>query len=90
MYLAPVIFFSLWGKRTDIPVWSYVSTFFIAIGGAALYFTESSGHTLWLGDIHKYTKLLYISCTVLGVGCLLYWIGIVVASRDSDTVTEVS
>ena len=75
MYLAPVIFFSLWGKRTDIPVWSYVSAFVIAIAGAALYFTESAGHTQWLGDIHKYTKLLYISLTVLCSGCFLFWVG---------------
>ena len=24
MYLAPVIFFSLWGRRSDIPLWSYL------------------------------------------------------------------
>ncbi|MCB1857715.1 MAG: sodium:proline symporter [Gammaproteobacteria bacterium] len=75
MYLAPVVFFSLWRCRTDIPVWSYVSTFLTSLSGAVLYFTESSGHTRWLGEIHKYDKLLYISATVLGVGCLLFWVG---------------
>ena len=75
MYLAPVIFFSLWGRRDDIPVWSYVSTFFIAIGAAILYFTESSGYSTMLGESHKYTKLLWISITVLVSGCLLFWIG---------------
>jgi Na+/proline symporter len=88
MYLAPVIFFSLWGNRTDIPVWSYVATFFIAIGGATLYFTESSGHSHWLGEIHKYTKLLYISFTVLGTGCFLFWLGSKVSGRDTDAVVE--
>lgn len=81
LYLAPVIFFSLWGKRTDIPVWSYLAAFVIAIAGAALYFTESAGYTRWLGQIHKYTKLLYISLFVLGSGCLLFWVG----SRVSAT-----
>ena len=75
MYLAPVIFFSLWGKRKDIPVWSYLFSFMLAIGGAVLYFTESSGHSALLGDIHKYTKLLYICITVLGFGCLSFWVG---------------
>jgi len=75
MYLAPVIFFSLWGGRDDIPVWSYVSTFVIAIAAASLYFTESSGHSMLLGDAHKYTKLLWISLSVLLSGCLLFWIG---------------
>ena len=75
MYLAPVVFFSLWGGRDDIPVWSYVSTFGIAIAAAGLYFTESSGHSMLLGDAHKYTKLLWISLSVLLSGCLLFWIG---------------
>ena len=75
MYLAPVIFFSLWGHRTDIPVWSYLSTFVLAVGAAALYFFESSGHTAILGDAHKYTKLLWLSSGVLVGGCLLFWTG---------------
>ncbi len=75
MYLAPVIFFSLWGKRVDIPLWSYLASFVLAIGGAMLYFFESSGYSLWLGDAHKYTKLLWISGTVLGGGCVAFWIG---------------
>ena len=75
MYLAPVIFFSLWGGRDDIPVWSYFMTFLIAVGGALLYFTESSAYTMLLGETHKYTKLLWISFTVLLGGCLLFWIG---------------
>ena len=75
MYLAPVIFFSLWGGRKDIPVWSYLSSFVIAIVAAALYFCESSGYSMLLGDTHKYTKLLWISATVLASGCLLFWVG---------------
>ncbi len=88
MYLAPVVFFSLWGRRVDIPVWSYVATFFIAIGGAILYFIESSGHSHWLGDMHKYSKLLYISLSVLGSGCLLFWIGSKAFSRSAHAVIE--
>jgi len=75
MYLAPVIFFSLWGGRNDIPVWSYLGSFMLAIVGAALYFTESSAYSTLMGDYHKYTKLLFISMTVLIGGCLLFWIG---------------
>ena len=76
MYLVPVVFFSLWGGRTDVPVWSYLTAFFIATVGALLYFTESSGHSQLLGDVHKYTKLLWISLTVLFGGCISYALGI--------------
>ena len=75
LYLAPVIFFSLWGKRSNIPVWSYLLSFALAIAAAVLYFTESSGFSHLLGDVHKYTKLLYLTISVLGLGCLGFWIG---------------
>ena len=75
MYLAPVVFFSLWGGRDDIPLWSYLASFVLAMGAALLYFTESSGYSLLLGDAHKYTKLLWISISVLLGGCGLFWIG---------------
>ncbi|UTW02486.1 sodium:proline symporter [Amphritea atlantica] len=87
MYLAPVIFFSLWGKRTDIPLWSYLSCFAMALAGAALYFTESSGHTHLLGESHKYTKLLWISLSVLAGGCLLFWAGMM-SKHQHPTLTE--
>jgi Na+/proline symporter len=75
MYLAPVIFFSLWGERDDIPVWSYFCAFVMAITAAALYFTESSGYSAMLGESHKYTKLLFLSLAVLIGGCLVFWVG---------------
>ena len=75
MYLAPVIFFSLWGKRRDIPLSSYLFSFALAVGGATLYFFESSGHSAWLGEAHKYTKLLWISVAVMLGGCLAFWLG---------------
>lgn len=83
MYLAPVIFFSLWGGRTDIPLWSYLGSFALALAGAALYFSESAGHTQWLGDSHKYTKLLSISLTILISGCALFWAGIASQKQPS-------
>ncbi|HKL26715.1 MAG TPA: sodium:proline symporter [Desulfuromonadales bacterium] len=75
LYLAPVVFFSLWGKRRDIPVWSYLFSFVLAIGAAVLYFTESSGYSQLLGEAHKYTKLLYLTVAVMGLGCLGFWVG---------------
>jgi Na+/proline symporter len=75
LYLAPVIFFSLWGKRANIPLWSYLFSFVLAIAASALYFTESSGYSQLLGETHKYTKLLYLTSGVLGLGCLGFWIG---------------
>ena len=83
MYLAPVVFFSLWGGRRDIPVWSYLAVFALAVGGAGLYFVESSGYAQWLGDYHKYTKLLLISASVLVLGCLLFWAGIRSSARQT-------
>ena len=76
LYLAPVVLFSLWGGRRDVPLWSYLGAFVLALGGAALYFTESAGHTGWLGEAHKYTKLLGISVAVLAGGCALFVAGI--------------
>lgn len=75
MYLVPVIFFSLWGNQKEIPVWSYLGSFILAIGGALLYFTESSSYSAYLGEAHKYTKLLWICVVVMIGGCLLFMIG---------------
>lgn len=75
LYLAPVIFFSLWGDWREVPLWSYLASFAVAIAGAMLYFTESTGYSDWLGEAHKYTKLLWISASVLGLGCLFFVFG---------------
>ncbi|WP_210394962.1 sodium:proline symporter [Motiliproteus sediminis] len=75
MYLAPVIFFSLWGGVRHIPLWSYLTAFALAMAAAVLYFLESSGHTSLLGELHKYTKLLYLSGAVMTGGCLAFWLG---------------
>ena len=76
MFLAPVVFFSIFGKQKNIPVWSYVLSFIIAMLGAALYFLESSGHTELLGEIHKYTKLLWISIFIMLSGVSVFYIGL--------------
>ena len=88
MYVAPVIFFSLWGGRNDIPQWSYVGSFILAVTGAILYFLESSAHTSLLGDLHKYTKLLMISVSVLIGGCLLFWIGGKTSTQGDKLATQ--
>ena len=76
LFLAPVVFFSIFSKKTNIPSWSYLSSFVIAIFGAGLYFFESSGYTQWLGDAHKYTKRLEISLFILVAGNLIFWLGL--------------
>ncbi|MGU9951578.1 MAG: sodium:solute symporter family transporter [Gammaproteobacteria bacterium WSBS_2016_MAG_OTU1] len=79
MYLAPVIFFCLWGNVKNIPQWSYLTSFIIAMIGAALYFTETAGYsdliTPLFGIEHKYTKLLLICTVVLSVGCGSFAVG---------------
>ncbi|MBX2826257.1 MAG: sodium:proline symporter, partial [Gammaproteobacteria bacterium] len=75
MYLFPVILFCVLGNRQRIATWSYLCSFTVAVVGAALYFLESSGHSAWLGDAHKYTKLLWICLSVLFIGCATFWLG---------------
>lgn len=87
MYLVPVIIFSLWGNQKQIPLWSYIGSFTLAMTGAVLYFTESSAHTTLLGESHKYTKLLWICISVLLGGCLMFLIGIVSQKRTQTTVS---
>jgi len=50
-------------------------SFILALAAAILYFSESSAYIQWLGDYHKYTRLLFLSLTVLIGGCLLFWVG---------------
>jgi Na+/proline symporter len=95
MFLAPVVYFSLWMGRTDIPVWSYIVAFLAAMAAAVLYFTESSGYTDVVGALtgfsHKYTKLLVLSAGAFIVGCGAFVIGMstggarrpIVAARET-------
>lgn len=75
MFLAPVIVFSLFGGR-EVPLWSYLFAFAVAIAGAALYFFN--GHPAvqaFSGGIHKYTLLLWICGVVLGLGFAAFALG---------------
>lgn len=88
MYLAPVIFFSVWGNMKSIPLWSYLVSFCLAVAGAVLYFTESSGYTSWFnmafGIEHKYSKLLLISFIVMVGGCVAFLIGAALRLRGQS------
>ncbi|WP_350333781.1 hypothetical protein [Coralliovum pocilloporae] len=79
MYLAPVIFFCIWGNR-EVALWAYLTSFAAALGGAALYFVEAGGAsslmTPLLGIEHKYTKLLVICVAVLAIGNLAFALGL--------------
>ncbi|PCI42496.1 MAG: sodium:proline symporter [Rhodospirillaceae bacterium] len=72
MFLAPVVFFSIWLNR-DVAGWAFSVAFVAAMSGATLYFLEAGGHVDLIeplfGLSHKYAKLLLISGTVMGVGC---------------------
>ncbi|MGD8560187.1 MAG: sodium:proline symporter [Gammaproteobacteria bacterium] len=93
MYLAPVIFFSVWANIKNIPVWSYLVSFLLAVTGAVLYFTESSGYTTWFNMLfgleHKYSKLLLISVIVLIGGSLAFAIGSMMRQRDEPTAEAI-
>ncbi len=78
MFLAPVIFFNIWGNQKT-QVWPLVFTFILALAGGALYMLESSGYTNWLAPIfgyeHKYSKLLIICISILVLGCTSFLLG---------------
>ena len=76
LFLEPVVLFSVFAKKHNVPAWSLLVSFVAAMSCAILYFLESSGYTQWLGEVHKYTKLLYISASVILVGCAAFWLGI--------------
>jgi len=84
MFLAPVIFFSIWGNRTA-PTWSFAVAFAAAMTGAALYFGEAGGALSLIepltGVAHKYSKLLIICIGVLVIGCGAFWAGILAERR---------
>ena len=88
MFLAPVIFFSLWGERTNIPVWSYLTSFFAAMATAAIYFTDSSGYTNFVtqmtGYTHKYTILLILTMTSLAIGFGAFALGLMTGRSPGD------
>ncbi len=79
MFLAPVVFFSLWLGWINVPVWSYLLSFIVALGGAMLYFLEASGYSNLMvtatGLEHKYSKLLVICCVVMVVNCGSFIVG---------------
>lgn len=74
MFLAPVIFFTIWGNRS-VATWALMVSFIAAITGGALYMLESSGYTTLMGDMHKYTKLLFICIGILVIGCGAFFLG---------------
>lgn len=78
MFLAPVIFFNIWGQQRTQP-WALLVSFISAILGSVLYFLESSAYTHimtdWLGYEHKYSKLLIICIAILAIGCTSFFLG---------------
>ena len=63
-------------------------SFCLAVAGAVLYFTESSGYTSWFnmafGIEHKYSKLLLISFIVMVGGCVAFLIGAALRLRGQS------
>lgn len=83
MFLAPVIFFSIWGNK-QIALWPLVVTFIASLSGGVLYMLESSKYTSWmnvLGYEHKYSKLLIICVAILLIGCITFALGVKKDSR---------
>lgn len=81
LYLAPVIFFSIWGGVKRVPVWSYYLSFVTALAGAILYYLEAGGMVGLMTPItgleHKYAKLLLISGAVMVLGNGYFLLGLI-------------
>ncbi len=79
LFLAPVIFFCIWGNLR-VSRWSYLVAFVTAIAGAALYYAESGGHLNVIAPLtgvsDTYNQLLLISVVTLVVGNLAFAIGV--------------
>ena len=87
MFLAPVVFFSIWGGR-EVARWALAVAFIAALAGAALYMVEESGYVSLIepltGIAHKYSKLLLIAVAVLAAGCAAFALGLKRESRVPD------
>lgn len=75
MFLTPVLVCGLIMKH-EVPLWSYMVSFFAAIAGAAGYFLRESAFMVQiLPEDHKYVQLLVIAIAVLVVGFAAVLIG---------------
>jgi hypothetical protein len=78
MFLAPVVFFCILGKRR-IARWSYATAFFCAMTAGVIYMLEAGGQLSLMeplfGVSHKYAKLLILCLSVLVVGCTAFALG---------------
>lgn len=88
MFLAPVVFFNIWGKVKRVPTAAYLLGFILSIAGAILYFTESGKMTDWLGDAHKYTKLLWICLVILIVSSLAFALGSLMNKKPDHAIQK--
>lgn len=90
MFLAPVIFFNIWGQQKTA-TWALVVTFIAALAGGALYMLESAGYTNLLepllGYSHKYSKLLIICISILVIGCTSFALGKQPSSNHKPVTT---
>ncbi|MEO1609334.1 MAG: sodium:proline symporter [Pseudomonadota bacterium] len=90
MFLAPVIFFSIWLGREDVPVWSYLTAFFSSIAAAVIYFTDTAGYSTIVASLtglqHKYSQLLLLCLAALAIGCGAFMIGL--ATRAKRVVAK--
>ena len=79
LFLTPVIVYCIWGGRT-VARWSFAVAFAAAVTGAVLYFVENAGYVGWLqaltGLEHKYSRLLFISASVLAIGLGAFGLGL--------------
>ncbi len=78
MFLAPVLFFCILGKRR-VARWSYAFSFFCAMAAGAIYMLEAGGQISLMEPLfgvgHKYAKLLILCIMVRTAGCIAFALG---------------
>ncbi|MEM9716745.1 MAG: sodium:proline symporter [Pseudomonadota bacterium] len=83
MFLAPVLVISLVFGR-DVPLWSYLTAWIAAIGGAAAYmYRDSALVTAYIDGPHKYDELLMICIWVLAIGFGAGLVGVLTQGRKA-------
>ena len=88
MFLAPVVFFCIWGGR-HVATWAYGVAFLAALTAAASYFAESAGHIDLVAAVtgleHRYSQLLALSAATLAAGCCVFALGLRPRRTGSET-----
>ncbi len=88
LFLAPVVFFSIW-SNWEVKPWALVVSFIAALLAGIIYMLENGGYisvmTIVFGFEHKYTKLLLLCIIASTIG----WIAFLLARTSVEKTVKV-